>query len=691
MSWSVCFRGLVVGLAIFPISLAHADQRFAVPKVRGVRLDWCAHFGTDCGKAAADLFCKENGLGAANRFAIDENIGRQGVATLVFGDGRLCQGPTCSGFRFVTCSKPRTAAAPPTLAPITPKLLPAPSSPKRAVKGSGTPSTPPKPPRAVIAKPISPKLLPAPPSPKREAKGAGTPKAPPNVAVLPVVPTPPARPPTEQLSAVPPPPSSPPPVQSTRKPPVGVGTPGAGQPANVAPIGPEKMTRFFCAESPLSCCPPGASVTDGCRTVTQEMLDIRLRSYVPPRFVTMGRNYPWGYDFALEDIVSDVKLDSPYKVWPGCRFDPNTANHAIDDSKSILEKAGELAEAWLGQWSGGVESAKSFVADGVADKICGAVDDTQSCRSNVASVVKAGINAGLAYLGIPPEIPDVQQLRQNGIEYLAAEAASYAVGELDVLNALPIDESTREQLYQAAYDKAANVIATELNKVLPPANFTSDNPVTWGHIEPAYAAHNAHLYVEVSIKPGMYQAYLKFIAAKPQQQWPPMRLTDISYIYDPIGPVYVPTFIPPNGIIMPFELKPHRVAETADDTAPTQIPGVKISKAWLQTKFGLSGSGLVYDQGNVDAFYHSGFQSDWDLFYKPYTTKTANFRVMMTAGSKLPGTFYWAKDVKVEVGNVWDADTGLGIADANNQLKNYVGRIDPAPRCNGKPNCVACD
>ena len=320
----------------------------------------------------------------------------------------------------------------------------------------------------------------------------------------------------------------------------------------------------------------------------------------------------------------------------------------------------------------------------------------------MGAAVKAGINAGLAYLGIPPEIPDVQQLRQNGIEYLAAEAASYSIGELDVLSALPVDELTREQLYQAAYDKAANVIATELNKVLPPGNFSTANPVTWGHIDPAYAPHNAHLYVEVRVKPGMYPAYLKFIAAKPGHQWPPMYIHDAGIIYAATGPIHVPTFIPPDGIIMPFELKPNKLASSADDTAPTQIPGTKISTDWLQTRFKLSLSALILDQGNVYAFDHPGyeFQSDWDLFYHvdPYdsTAGTANFHVYMAAGTN-PGTFDWAKDLKVKVGMVWDADAGVGVRDGNWSdassyvLKDYVGRIDPAPKCSGKPNYIATE
>ncbi len=80
-------------------------QTFVAPSVRGVRLDWCAHFGRDCGKPAADLFCREMQFDQATNFAIEPNVGARGVPTLVFGDGALCQAPQCSGFRSITCAK----------------------------------------------------------------------------------------------------------------------------------------------------------------------------------------------------------------------------------------------------------------------------------------------------------------------------------------------------------------------------------------------------------------------------------------------------------------------------------------------------------------------------------------------------------------------------------------------------------
>ncbi len=84
---------------------AAQTQIFTAPSIRNVRLDWCAHFGRDCGQVAADLFCREMQFERATRFAIDQNIGARGVDTLVFGDGALCHAPQCSGFRSITCQK----------------------------------------------------------------------------------------------------------------------------------------------------------------------------------------------------------------------------------------------------------------------------------------------------------------------------------------------------------------------------------------------------------------------------------------------------------------------------------------------------------------------------------------------------------------------------------------------------------
>jgi hypothetical protein len=460
--------------------------------------------------------------------------------------------------------------------------------------------------------------------------------------------------------------------------------PSAPRPESpVAPVKPDLLARSVCIASPETCCPSGG-VDAGCRMVTEALLEVRLRSYVPPRFTVMGRHDPWDVSFHLANIVSDVTVNGPFKVWPGCRFNVTEANNTIEESKTLLEKAGALAEAWLAQWSGGVETAKTFVAMGVADGVCSVVNDTPDCREKLAPLVKTGINLGLASLGIPPEIPDIQQLRQHGIRYLAATAASYALGDPELLKELPIDEKTRAMLFEQAYKKAFDIASTQLNKVLPPTTFKTDNPTTWGHLEPAYAPHHAHAYIDVRIRPESYATYLRFISKVPTHKWAPLYLHDLKKVYASVGPVAVPTFIPIDGIILPIELEPRDSAQSPADTAAAQIPGAKISRAWLEAKFGISAAdGLVRAQYNYKPRMNASYgSSDWDLFYE--TTREARFRLLMPIGQ---GVLDWEKDWVAKVGLPRDRDTGVGVV-SNGQIKPYYGRIDPAPRCDGKPPVI---
>ncbi|WP_457941080.1 hypothetical protein [Mesorhizobium sp. 10J20-29] len=91
---------------------ADVVQTFAAPEVRGVRLDWCKHWGRECGGPAANLFCAEKGFSRAVRFLPDPSLGSRNIATVVYGDGRICEGPACTGFRAITCMKPGAQAPP---------------------------------------------------------------------------------------------------------------------------------------------------------------------------------------------------------------------------------------------------------------------------------------------------------------------------------------------------------------------------------------------------------------------------------------------------------------------------------------------------------------------------------------------------------------------------------------------------
>jgi hypothetical protein len=465
--------------------------------------------------------------------------------------------------------------------------------------------------------------------------------------------------------------------------------PGAGTGMKAAPPAKPSTILNACELDPKSCCPEG-SATEGCRKVAAAFLDVRIRSYVPPRFTILGKHYPYNTNYSMANVVADVTRTQPYPVSPGCRFNVTAANHAISESKTILEQAGELAEAWLHQWSSGIESAKAFIGNGVADGVCGLVDDSAACRGTVADAVKMAINVGLASMGIPPELPDIQELREHGIQYLAAQAASYVLGDAELLlESVPLDAALRQQLYEKAYQKAVEGLAAELNKVVPPVHVDAENPATWGHLEPAYAPHHAHVYIEVRVRPALYAKYLAFISGKPGHQWQKLYLHDLNHVYASSAPIEIPAYIPPSGIILPVALRPYDVAHTAVDTAPAQIPGVKISWTWLQKKFGIKN--LVTQQYNYKPLISSGYLgSDYDLFYD--ATGRYKFRLLSPYGGTV---IDWEPGLdKATTGTVWDAEVGAGVRtkgywEKNNAMKNYYGRIDPAPRCDGKPTLAA--
>ncbi len=228
MAWMLRFLGCLIAATVgADLALAETGN-FNAPSVRGVRLDYCQHFGSQCGKPAADLFCRENGFAEAARFLIDENIGGRGIQTLVFGDGRLCQGPNCSGFRTITCSRPDKEAAPvvtPPMIAVQP-IQPLPPPPATTMVAPVQPPPPPQTTPMIAVKPLQPfvppppmiavkPVRPLPPVPPLVSAVPIQPLPPPDVSMVgPIVPLPPVRPtpPTVTATLPPAPPSGSPPM-----------------------------------------------------------------------------------------------------------------------------------------------------------------------------------------------------------------------------------------------------------------------------------------------------------------------------------------------------------------------------------------------------------------------------------------------------------------------------------------------
>ncbi len=91
---NVCRSG---GPPPFPVT-----RTFFAPKIGGVRLDWCRRWAAECGRPAADAFCRRRGYRRAVSFSFARDIGRW-TNTRIISTGQICHGNFCDGFRRITC------------------------------------------------------------------------------------------------------------------------------------------------------------------------------------------------------------------------------------------------------------------------------------------------------------------------------------------------------------------------------------------------------------------------------------------------------------------------------------------------------------------------------------------------------------------------------------------------------------
>jgi hypothetical protein len=89
-------------LTVFlPLSSYSETHRFNHPKISGIALDWCLTWAANCGKPAADEFCRSQGFQQASDFKQAVNIGY----TKILRTGEICNNPQCDGFAYIECIK----------------------------------------------------------------------------------------------------------------------------------------------------------------------------------------------------------------------------------------------------------------------------------------------------------------------------------------------------------------------------------------------------------------------------------------------------------------------------------------------------------------------------------------------------------------------------------------------------------
>ncbi len=85
-------------LALTATTAQAGVRSYFAPSVDGFRLDSCLTSENDCGKPAADNFCKAKGYEHALLFQREA-----APYTKRLGSGELCTGPDCASFRQIKC------------------------------------------------------------------------------------------------------------------------------------------------------------------------------------------------------------------------------------------------------------------------------------------------------------------------------------------------------------------------------------------------------------------------------------------------------------------------------------------------------------------------------------------------------------------------------------------------------------
>ncbi len=109
-SGQVCDQGFCDGFAaITCVGGGHGpgpgggNRVFTNPTINGYRLDICREWGTNCGKPAADAFCRLSGFSHSTHHQAAMDIGAHSP-TMVISTGQVCDQSFCDGFTSITCA-----------------------------------------------------------------------------------------------------------------------------------------------------------------------------------------------------------------------------------------------------------------------------------------------------------------------------------------------------------------------------------------------------------------------------------------------------------------------------------------------------------------------------------------------------------------------------------------------------------
>ncbi len=232
---------------------------------------------------------------------------------------------------------------------------------------------------------------------------------------------------------------------------------------------------------------------------------VTLLSYVSPKLFD---------DSALEiDPSHYIILSRDHfiegKLWKaGTTIDAEWTSQLFQKHPGILGQYWDLFTGELNLLSEGYETAKNSVVDVVAGAL--AIIHIP-CDPGCHTALKAGLEAVLTECGIPPKIPNIQELYSRGSGYLAQNIASVVVeqfsgvdiGQSDSVLGTVLEETARAEVKKNAFEAAKEGVDALTSSLVcidpskPDCAAVAENPYTWGAPAPYFRSRPGVVWLHI--------------------------------------------------------------------------------------------------------------------------------------------------------------------------------------------------
>lgn len=229
--------------------------------------------------------------------------------------------------------------------------------------------------------------------------------------------------------------------------------------------------------------------------------EIRLISYIPPKFFDDegAENY---FDSHTSVTIPYDKGTKTTNLGVGQTYSVSYIRNLIQSNKTWGQQLWDVTSAALNQQNAFLQAAKMGLVNG----ICLGIEASTGVKvgADVRAAMLMGINFALAYCGIPPSLPNIDQLYSQGVDYLAATIADYA---LEQATGVAMDEfGANPMMTMAARDAVCERAKQETAKLIEaltkPAPFDNVVPETWGTPSAFYRRRPAMVHLEIRLRPG---------------------------------------------------------------------------------------------------------------------------------------------------------------------------------------------